>query len=132
MALGLYNNAKKNLETSNEKTLKQITNVFKIPEGYGKSILINPIDFSSKVRTGNFKVRLPKTLSKETFKEQFKNQNATLDDITYMLKADNVKDNTQVKSIISDILKDISENKFQLVPLPNNLNSVKIKQKWVT
>ena len=40
MALGLYNNAKKNLETSNEKTLKQITNVFKIPEGYGKSILI--------------------------------------------------------------------------------------------
>ena len=129
MALGLYNNAKKNLETSNEKTLKQITNVFKIPEGYGKSILINPIDFSSKVRTGNFKVRLPKTLSKETFKEQFKNQNATLDDITYMLKADNVKDNTQVKSIISDILKDISENKFQLVPLPNNLNSVKIKQK---
>ena len=129
MALGLYNNAKKNLETSNEKTLKQITNVVKIPEGYGKSILINPIDFSSKVRTGNFKVRLPKTLSKETFKEQFKNQNATLDDITYMLKADNVKDNTQVKSIISDILKDISENKFQLVPLPNNLNSVKIKQK---
>jgi len=129
MALGLYNNAKKNLETSNEKTLKQITNVFKIPEGYGKSILINPIDFSSKVRTGNFKVRLPKTLSKETFKEQFKNQNATLDDITYMLKADNVKDNTQVKSIISDILKDISENKFQLVPLPNNLSPVKIKQK---
>jgi hypothetical protein len=129
MALGLYNNAKKNLETSNEKALKQITNVFKIPEGYGKSILINPIDFSSKVRTGNFKVRLPKTLSKETFKEQFKNQNATLDDITYMLKADNVKDNTQVKSIISDILKDISENKFQLVPLPNNLSPVKIKQK---
>ena len=129
MALGLYKNAKKNLETSNEKTLKQITNVFKIPEGYGKSILINPIDFSSKVRTGNFKVRLPKTLSKETFKEQFKNQNATLDDITYMLKADNVKDNTQVKSIISDILKDISENKFQLVPLPNNLSPVKIKQK---
>ena len=129
MALGLYNNAKKNLETSNEKTLKQITNVFKIPEGYGKSILINPVDFSSKVRTGNFKVRLPKTLSKETFKEQFKNQNATLDDITYMLKADNVKDNTLVKSIISDILKDISENKFQLVPLPNNLNPVKIKQR---
>ena len=129
MALGLYNNAKKNLETSNEKTLKQITNVFKIPEGYGKSILINPVDFSSKVRTGNFKVRLPKTLSKETFKEQFKNQNATLDDITYMLNADNVKDNTLVKSIISDILKDISENKFQLVPLPNNLNPVKIKQR---
>ena len=129
MALGLYKNAKKNLETSNEKTLKQITNVFKIPEGYGKSILINPVDFSSKVRTGNFKVRLPKTLSKETFKEQFKNQNATLDDITYMLKADNVKDNTLVKSIISDILKDISENKFQLVPLPNNLNPVKIKQR---
>ena len=129
MAIGLYDNAKKNLETSNEKALKQITNVFKIPEGYGKSILINPVDFSSKVRTGNFKVRLPKTLSKETFKEQFKNQNATLDDITYMLKADNVKDNTLVKSIISDILKDISENKFQLVPLPNNLNPVKIKQR---
>lgn len=129
MALGLYDNAKKNLNTSNEKVLKQITGVFKIPEGYGKSILINPVEFSSKVRAKNFKVRLPKTISKETLKEQFINNNATLDDINYMLKADNVKDNDQVKTIISQILTEIQQNKFKLVPLPVNLNPVKIKQK---
>ena len=129
MAIGLYDNAKKNLETSNEKALKQITNVFKIPEGYGKSILINPVNFDSKVRSKNFQVRLPKTLSKDTFKEMFINNNATLDDITYMLKADNVKNNNQVKSIISDILDDIANDRFKLVPLPVNLNPVKIKNK---
>ena len=129
MAIGLYDNASNNLKTSNQRVLKQITGVFKIPEGYGKSILINPVDFNSKVRANNFKVRLPKTLSKDTFKEMFVNQNATLDDITYMLKADNVKDNEPVKKIISDILTEISQNKFKLVPIPNNLNSVKIKQK---
>ena len=129
MAIGLYDNAKKNLETSNEKALKQITNVFKIPEGYGKSILINPVNFDSKVRSKNFQVRLPKTLSKDTFKEMFINNNATLDDITYMLKSDNVKNNNQVKSIISDILDDIANDRFKLVPLPVNLNPVKIKNK---
>ena len=129
MAIGLYDNAKKNLETSNEKALKQITNVFKIPEGYGKSILINPVNFDSKVRSKNFQVRLPKTLSKDTFKEMFINNNATLDDITYMLKADNVKNNNQLKSIISDILDDIANDRFKLVPLPVNLNPVKIKNK---
>ena len=72
---------------------------------------------------------MPKTLSKDTFKEMFVNQNATLDDITYMLKADNVKDNEPVKKIISQILTEISQNKFKLVPIPNNLNSVKIKQR---
>ena len=129
MAIGLYDNAAKNLKTSNQRVLKQITGVFKIPEGYGKSILINPVEFESKVRAKNFKVRLPKTLSKDTFKEMFVNQNATLDDITYMLKADNVKDNEPVKKIISQILTEISQNKFKLVPIPNNLNSVKIKQR---
>ena len=129
MAIGLYDNAKKNLETSNEKALKQITNVFKIPEGYGKSILINPVNFDSKVRSKNFQVRLPKTLSKDTFKEMFINNNATLDDITYMLKADNVKNNNQVKSIISDILDDIANDRFKLVPLPVKLNPLKIKNK---
>tara|TARA_R100000773_G_C4218820_1_gene117328 strand:+ start:235 stop:1674 length:1440 start_codon:yes stop_codon:yes gene_type:complete len=129
MAIGLYDNASKNLKTSNQRVLNQITGVFKIPEGYGKSILINPVDFESKVRANNFKVRLPKTLSKDTFKEMFVNQNATLDDITYMLKADNVKNNNQVKSIISEILDEVKENKFKLVPIPNNLNPVKIKNK---
>ena len=129
MAIGLYDNASKSLKTSNQRVLKQITGVFKIPEGYGKSILINPVEFSSKVRAKNFKVRLPKTISKETLKEQFINNNATLDDINYMLKADNVKDNDQVKTIISQILTEIQQNKFKLVPLPVNLNPVKIKQK---
>lgn len=129
MALGLYDNAKKNLVASNTKALNQMKNVFKIPEGYGKSILINPVEFSSKVRAKNFKVRLPKTITKDTLKEQFINNNATLDDINYMLKADNVKDNEQVKTIISQILTEISQNKFKLVPLPVNLNPVKIKQK---
>ena len=129
MALGLYDNAKKNLVASNTKALNQMKNVFKIPEGYGKSILINPVEFSSKVRAKNFKVRLPKTITKDTLKEQFINNNATLDDINYMLKADNVKDNEQVKTIISQILTEISQNKFKLVPLPVNLNSVKIKQR---
>ena len=59
----------------------------------------------------------------------FINNNATLDDITYMLKADNVKNNNQVKSIISDILDDIANDRFKLVPLPVNLNPVKIKNK---
>ena len=72
---------------------------------------------------------MPKTLSKDTFKEMFVNQNATLDDITYMLKADNVKDNDKVKLIISEILDEVKQNKFKLVPLPNNLNPVKIKNK---
>lgn len=129
MALGLYDNAKKNLVASNTKALNQMKNVFKIPEGYGKSILINPVEFSSKVRAKNFKVRLPKTITKDTLKEQFINNNATLDDINYMLKADNVKDNEQVKTIISQILTEIQQNKFKLVPLPVNLNPVKIKQK---
>ena len=129
MAIGLYDNASKNLNTSNQRVLNQITGVFKIPEGYGKSILINPVNFDSKVRANNFKVRLPKTLSKDTFKEMFVNQNATLDDITYMLKADNVKDNDKIKSIISEILGEVKQNKFKLVPIPNNLNSVKIKNR---
>ena len=73
--------------------------------------------YNTKENDGDYQVRLPKVVNKDTMKEMFLLNRYTLDDIYYLKNAKRVQEDDKTLGIIVDILRDIKERKFQLEPL---------------
>ena len=116
MALSLYSKAVSDMNVDHDRIVNR-ANLRGIPEAVTRSLFATPVKYNTKENDGDYQVRLPKVVNKDTMKEMFLLNRYTLDDIFYLKNAKRVQDDEKTLGIIVDILKDIKERKFQLEPL---------------
>tara|TARA_Y100000114_G_scaffold89992_1_gene83554 strand:- start:179 stop:1561 length:1383 start_codon:yes stop_codon:yes gene_type:complete len=116
MALSLYTKAVTDMKVDHERIINR-ANLRGIPEAVTRSLFATPVTYNTKENDGDYQVRLPKVVNKETMKEMFLLNRYTLDDIYYLKNSKRVQDDNKTLGIIVDIMKDIRNRKFQLEPL---------------
>ena len=113
LAYAQYKNASTNLTTQNEEEIA-VGAVLGLDKNVIESYIKTPKQYT--VNTDTYKIILPKKTNKTAFEKFFLENNYTIDDIEYMLKGENVKDDETIKRTILSILKDIQEKRFTLKP----------------